>query len=376
MSFELTFGGGSTSLYVALPGTSSEIIVAGGLTVTRSKDAFDTDALVAAFDRNGKKLWEHTYGETGDDNIYDGVALPTGGFLFAGTKGKPGEFLEGSCWVFQVDKTGAIEWERVFPKEFTCEFNDLDWQLNQGSAVVSKKGLVVRLDQTGKVLWQKDVNDAARELGELKTVNILTSGHVMLGGDHKAVTKSGGTFRGVWVHILNRNGEEPNDNVYARDQHHSFIQTSIPEPDGGVLFGGHSDDDALVFKVDAQGNYVYHSVIASTQKGKVDANKIYRQTDGSLLLVGTLKRPAPAAGLLFGLGGTPTLDGWAIKFNSDGKRAWESTFGSKELNDYVSAIAPLPGRRLALAGGRGTGGINSIFKAWVFTIDDGGKLVK
>jgi hypothetical protein len=372
-AFEYTFGGGSTSIYVVLPRTGREIIVAGDLTVRRSEDAFDEDAFVATFDRKGKMLWKRTYGTTGDERIRDGVALPTGGLLVAGQKGRPGEFMEGDCWVFQVDKRGTLVWQQVFAHDDDCAFNDLDWNLSQGSVVVSKNGLVVRLDQNGKILWQRHVGVAAVG-GELKTVNLLPGGRVLLGGDRPAVTKSGKQVRAVWVYLLDHQGEQPAEQIYATDQGYSFVETSIAKPDGGVLLGGRIGNKALLMRVNAQGKYVSHNFIASTEPGnvKIEVNQLAHHDDGGLLLAGMLKRPDLTAVAFFGAG-TPSAEGWAMRFNQDGKMAWESTFGSKELNDFVNAIASLPGGGMVLGGGRGTGGINSIFKGWVFTIDEQGK---
>jgi len=109
--WDKTFGGPSLEAaraIVALP--DGGIAVAGE---THSKGAGASDAWVLRLDPKGRTMWEKTFGGKKWEWAGSIVALPDRGFAVAGwteSKGAGGR----DAWVFRLDKDGRLLWDRTF----------------------------------------------------------------------------------------------------------------------------------------------------------------------------------------------------------------------------------------------------------------------
>ena len=86
-----------------------------GYVLVGSTDSFGlnyTDVYVVKTDKNGKKLWEHSYGGRYDDEAFAVTAAPDGGYVIAGrTKTRRNGY---DLYLIKVDKNGNLVWERMY----------------------------------------------------------------------------------------------------------------------------------------------------------------------------------------------------------------------------------------------------------------------
>ena len=79
------------------------------------------DIWLVRLDASGQKVWDRTYGGTGDDRLVSILPAREGGFFVAGTStSEPGgnktspAFGEPDYWVLRLDESGNLRWDKSF----------------------------------------------------------------------------------------------------------------------------------------------------------------------------------------------------------------------------------------------------------------------
>ena len=86
-----------------------EYIVVG---YTSSKGAGNKDMWVMKLDKNGKSLWDKTFGGTAMDGAVSIVAAHDGGYVVAGYN-ESKERYNRDIWILKLDKNGEMTWEKT-----------------------------------------------------------------------------------------------------------------------------------------------------------------------------------------------------------------------------------------------------------------------
>lgn len=71
------------------------------------------DIIVVRVDQNGNVIWQNTYGSTGTDIGFSIQQTSDGGFVVCGVK-NINQPDEGIVWVFKIDDSGSILWDREY----------------------------------------------------------------------------------------------------------------------------------------------------------------------------------------------------------------------------------------------------------------------
>jgi hypothetical protein len=112
-SFTKTYGESTDSLACSLVQT-----IDGGFALlgedVGSSYAID-DLLLVKTDASGNMIWEHTYGNTGDDQGNDVIQTVDGGFAIAGYTTSFGAG-ESDMWLVKTDTNGVMIWNQTFGK--------------------------------------------------------------------------------------------------------------------------------------------------------------------------------------------------------------------------------------------------------------------
>lgn len=131
--------------------------IAAGSTTVRSAGQYD--GWVVRLDKDGKALWEKTFGGAEEDALFAVAALPDGGAVATGASG-----ADGQGWVLRLDAKGAVVWDKRFGGAGYDVFNAI--------APVAAGGLVaagttrsqgppggaawvMRLNQGGDPVWER-----------------------------------------------------------------------------------------------------------------------------------------------------------------------------------------------------------------------------
>lgn len=201
--------------------SSGDYILCGG----RWKDS--SQLMVAKLDDKGNEQWTVEYGSDGVDEGMSIALTKDGGFIVVGTIWAGGGDVtryigKKDIWVVKLDSNGGLEWEKTYGgtnddlghKIIECmeggylfvggtHSYDVDVVGNH-SSFGSRDGWVVKLDDTGRLEWQKCLGGPFKEW--ISEVVQLPSGSYILGGAAESYT---GDLTGnygdldLWILMLN-----------------------------------------------------------------------------------------------------------------------------------------------------------------------------
>ena len=258
--------------YIILGHTDSP---AGGDKSLSSKGRWDFWAV--KIDTNGNKLWEKGYGGSFHDNAYSALLTDDGGYLFFGNSESPasGDKSQGNqgvdYWVIKVDANGNKIWDETFGgsgNEYgrtLLSTNDSGYLLIgysnsgiSGNKTQANKGgydfWVVKIDANGNKLWDKSYggtgNDYAYSSLSMNDGSYLLAGCSSSGANGDKTQGSLGN-NDYWVIKIDANGNKLWDRAYggsASDELRSITSTG----GGGVLLAGYSSSVASGFKTEGR----------------------------------------------------------------------------------------------------------------------------
>ncbi len=164
----------------------------------------------------------------------------------------------------------------------------------------------------------------------ISTALLLTTSLYAKGDLQKEPKKTSPEFENLWQMAY---GGDDRDRAFG----------VVPLKDGGAMVAGLSRSygkgrsDMLVVKLDKQGKTIWRSSYGGKKKDY--ANAITRTSDGNFIAVGSSES--------FSEGGD--LDVYVVKFDTEGKRAWQKNFGGDE-KDEAKAVVAVGGGGVLVAG--------------------------
>lgn len=257
--WEKTFGGTGDDRAFYATATNNGTIIVGS---TRSIIANQTVAWVISVDDDGKMLWNKTY-PSGIGSEFRYIINLEDGFLLVGNQFKTDADIDG--FVVRIGMEGKTIWNLTLGGEYT----DRLFGAAQGQDGFLLAGLsqteednsnsqvwLIKIDENGKVLWNKtygwQMDDAARAAAATNDNSFIVAGYTNSMGqgnyDFLALkVDNNGNF--LWNHTY---GGAESDKAYA----------ITPASNGYVITGdtrsqGAGESDALIIKVDAQGNKLW-----------------------------------------------------------------------------------------------------------------------
>lgn len=263
-----------------------------------------------------------------------------GGYIIAGyTDSKGAGGLDG--WVAKLDQSGKVVWQKTYGGKNDDRINTLyrtvDGSLIAAGSTRSKgKGgwdyWVMRLDPNGDVLWERTYggvkDDHARGI-----VALRDSGFIIAGDSVSRTPPPKKRKRQV---------RKSNNNKKSRRTE----QRAAPEIQRGWLVN-----------IDKNGKVRWQRTFGT--RGSYTVNAIQQTAKGGYVVVGALKR---------GKGGS---DLWAAKLSSKGKMAWERTFGGRRI-EAAHAVIATRDRGFVIAGETASRGYGKS-DAYLLKLDDKGK---
>ncbi len=117
-----------------------------------------SDVYVVKMNKNGNRVWHKAYGGTKDEEGY-AIIEDNGGYIITGKAASYNESFRSDMYLFKINKTGALIWERVYGKDQDDAGFDLA-KTKDGYIVVGeisdertrdKDVYIVKTDKNGKV---------------------------------------------------------------------------------------------------------------------------------------------------------------------------------------------------------------------------------
>ena len=278
------------------------------------------DVWILKLDTTGSILWKTSTGFSGTDQGFSLIQTSDNGYFIAGildvtASGGLGNakitarHAGGDYWGIKLDINGTIEWRKYFGGTNTDICYDvtetIDGYLMIGSSdsadvdITNNKGSydfwVIKIDKTGTLLWEKSFG--GDEIDEARAITPTDDGSFIIIGDTRSSTKDVTKNNGgadLWAVKITSNGNlswQKNYGGSSFDVGRSIRKTI----DGGFLISGSSrsgdngftnkgQNDALILKIDANGNQQWQKTIGGTEIDFCyDAIEL---TNGNIIAVG------------------------------------------------------------------------------------------
>jgi hypothetical protein len=235
------FDGGradGTSGITAVDETKDGGLIAAGSTSVNSAGQYD--GWILRTDKDGRLLWQKTYGGAAEDALFAIAALPDGGAIATGAFG-----ADGQGWVLRIDADGRTVWEKRLGGTGYDVLNAVAPLRAGGFVAVGTSrshatpggaAWVIHLDQAGGVVWE-------RFLAPVRGANagfilVLADGGLLLGGGSVVEPGTGEPEREkAWIARLGGDGAVLWTKVFASSGDENLF-SALALPDGGFALAG------------------------------------------------------------------------------------------------------------------------------------------
>jgi len=356
-------GGGDERLFAIAPASDGGFFVAGSTNSNDDPAMFgrirndSTDAYLVKLRSDGSIEWQRCYGSKRHDHANDVIATPDGGGILGGYN----DSVRGP-WVVKFDAAGSIEWQYgAILREGYHEIvslassNDGGYLLAGGIASSGGGyGWTAKLSHDGALQSQKtygkDYGDRFRSI-----IPVQEGGFVVAGGTVSLGEKSHGVD--VWVVRLDDTGKVLWQRSFGGtdyDEAYSIAQAS----DGGFFVIGqttssdgdvtnqHGAFDVWLLKLSRTGDLLWQKTLGGSS---VDGGtSVAQASDRSIWVAGYT---TSADGDVLGLHGTSEkfYDEWLVHLDESGHLLGQLPLGGT-ANDIAFAMTLTPNNAVALVG--------------------------
>lgn len=265
-----------------------------------------SDGWIVKLTSTGATQWQKCYGANKGDEFRTIQQTTDGGYIAGGLAGSNGGDVQGflggvtDAWIVKIDANGAIQWQKCLGGDneetvwdvqqtidggYAAIISTNSVNANPGSSIGGIDVLLVKLDATGNIVWQ-------RTLG---------------GGSNDFPCRVRQTSDGGYV-----------------------IAATTFSNDGDAA-GNHGFEDFLIMRLDGNGNTVWKKLLGGRESDEV--KDMVLAADGSIMLTGVTDSPDGDVSGLHGF----SSDVWVVKLGAAGNILWQKCFGGIEL-DYGTAI--------------------------------------
>lgn len=339
------------------------------------------DAWVLKFDSSGALQWQKAYGGSGYDRATSIEPTGDGGFIVGGTTtsfGPTADFQDYNVWVFKLDASGNLQWQRFLDNPPDVDFLDKIVRAVpvQGGYLVAAEYWVdpnagqddvwiIKLDSAGNILWQKRFGGTEGESPwDIRPTS--DGGAVVVG-----YTWSYGIVD-CWLLKLDANGNVQWQRRYSIN---SYVQPEygtsvVPTSDGGYLFVGFEEAGItrypLAFKLDGNGNVVWqkrYSPLTNGLSPEAIPREVQQTPDGGYIVAGSI--PPPSGGGA----------GWLMKLDGSGNVMWSKMYSGFFGGAEFASVVPTTNGYVAVGSFYLTEGDVSIpWQLWAVGVDPAGNL--
>jgi uncharacterized delta-60 repeat protein len=282
--------------------------------------------------------WVKTFQGDITDGVEAVAVAPNGDVVVAGT-------TNNAAWVLRLDEKGNVKWGKTYGMGVLSKAASVAVADN-GDVIVAgwTQGLsagevdfwVLRLDENGKVKWEKTYGGDDEDYAH--AVAIAKNGDIIVVGDTKSF---GPSFTSVWVLRLDGGGNIKWQKTYGSDGDETAYAVAITK-NGDIIVAGDTNSfgaggsDFWVLRLDENGNVRWQRTYGGD--GEDHARAVAIAKNGDIIVAGTTES--------FGAGG---YDAWVLRLDEKGNVKWEKTYGNM-ADDYANAVAVAPNGNIVVGG--------------------------
>lgn len=341
---------------ILVGGTSDQTIDGDKSGVNRGRN----DYWLIKVDSSGNKIWDKSYGSTGNETLQKIVGSSDKGYLLAGSstssptdingdKTQGNKTNDSDFWIVKIDSSGNKLWDNVYGGDGTDGLTDAIRTSDKGyllAGVTSSSASfdvsefprgsgyevdywIIKIDSMGNKLWNKRFGGIGED-NLKKIVEVNDGGYILGGHSNSGISgdKSTGNspYPSVWLVKINANGNKVWDKAFGGGIN-MYFTTMIPTSDGGQVVSG-SDTTKRVFKLDAGGNKQWektYKIGSSTGNGDMLEN-----TTGFLIgesVYEVLTQPTQGES-----------DYLIIQTDKNGNKLWDRRFGGSMYENFGSLV--------------------------------------
>ena len=403
IQWQQSFGGTLDDYLVSVQQTSDGGYVLGGTSYSdsggnKTSAAYGAgDYWLVRLDPNGNKLWDQTYGGSGNDILFSLQQTGDGGFILAGASNSGADGTKTSSnyggydyWLVRVNSSGGVLWDQsfggldddgtsgVFVRQTTNGGFIVGGDSRSGAtgskATDSYGGAdfwLLLLDANGNEVWERSFGGSGDDL--LHAVQQTSDGGYLLGGSSASSpsgNKTSAAYGGLdfWIVRLDSSGNKIWEQSYGGSSSDQLYSLQL-SADGGMFAGGASSSiasgnktsanfgssDYWVLKLNSSGNKIWEQTLGGS--GYEELRNLQATADGGCVAGGFSPSVPGASKSSTNFGGN---DYWVARLDNNGARLWDLSFGGSGLDNLYSVKSTsdggyiLGGYSSSLAGGNKT----------------------
>ena len=368
--WEKTYGGSQNEELGTILQTSDGGFLLGGNTESHNGDIQSgnyqsKDIWIVKIDKDGEIEWEKTYGGTQTENVYQLLQTENGFIVSGDTKSDDGDIKSGyrgerDIWIFEIDSTGKLIWEKTFggtkddviaALQKTQDGGYLvgsNTNSSDGDLIYTNKGnldfWLFKIDSTGNISWQNIYGGSGRDvlysICKANDEGFILCGHTRsTNGDIKS--ENNGDYD-IWVLKVNNTGQIIWEKTFGGSKFE--IQRAFKAVKDGYIIGGYTDsndgdiqsgnrgrNDGWVIKIDNNGRLLLEKTFGGS--GNDDIYSINEDLKGGFILGGaTWSNDGDISS-----GNKGECDFWILNIDDSGNILWEQSFGGSFI-DHTSTI--------------------------------------
>lgn len=216
IEWQKTIGGSAGDFITAVVQTPDGGFLIGGysnspISGEKAEPSFGgTDYWILRLNNVGDIIWQRTIGGSGFDRLYSIIETADNGYLIGGESDSPASGLKtensrggNDFWILKLDSGGAIEWQKTYGGSGNDGVGSyslaasLDGYIIVGGSDSNISGdktedsrggddaWIVRLTQTGEILWQKTIGGSLND-GDNNVLPTIDGGFLLGGGTYSS----------------------------------------------------------------------------------------------------------------------------------------------------------------------------------------------
>ncbi len=269
--------------------TSNNEYVIVGLKESLPEGITQRDIYLLKTDSNGNKIFEKTYGSTQNDMGMEIAQVTDGGYIITGQTLQPNSFNR-DVYLLKVDSNGNKLWEKTFGGSGEDLGVSIQQTTDRGYIIVgntdsfgagSTDFYLIKTDSNGNKLWEKTYGGELYDAPS-KVYQVSDGGYIMFG-------IIGGTNPDFYLIKTDSQGNKQWEKVYGTlDEPETGVSLDITS-DGGYIMTGFrrlfaNREDIYIVKADSNGEKEWEKTIDG---GRADlAYSIHETSDRGYIIAG------------------------------------------------------------------------------------------
>ena len=368
-------------------------------------------------------VWtDKTYGGTGVETVSCVLAVEGGGYILAGTtsSAKSGDVSKrtnggADFWVLKITESGEKVWDKTYGGSgneapggivkasdggyvisgVTASFAGGD--VTKGKVGQGSDAWILKINEDGSKVWDKTYGGIQDErmYGMLGTSDggYIVIGYTFKGSSGGDVTRVSYGVTNMWILKVDVNGDKEWDKTYGGYTSTSFecANEIVEASDGGYLLVGYTEStqggnvskgtnggrDIWIVKIDEDGTKLWDKTYGGNRTD--EATKVIATEDGGYIIFGNTNSFAAAQ-----YGGDVTVGSywmgcWTFKIDQAGEMVWDKTYAGGAYDDYILDAVKTPDGGYIMVGHTKSyidEGALRFSNFWVLKINSEGTLIK